>query len=314
MLDGNKPIIETQIVDSADLPPENAVLLGRESPINKSQRFREALSPIRVIGILFILVLIVTTIAANWLPLADPIAKNVDHKLEPVGAEGFLLGTDQMGRDVLSRLLHGAETELLVAIGATALAMIIGTILGLVGGFYGGLIESLTMRSVDVVLAFPPIILAMLVVTIYGAGPVTLIFVMGLLFSPAYARLTYGQVLTVKSAEYVEASQVFGASKSATLFSVVLPNVATPIIVQMPLTLAGSILLESGLSYLGLGIVPPAPSWGFMVADGKRYMHSNPELVLVPAIVIALTILAFGLFGDFLRDWLDPRRAMAKNY
>ncbi|GAB2530296.1 peptide/nickel transport system permease protein [Paramicrobacterium agarici] len=277
-------------------------------------RLLEALSPLRTIAAVFIVAVLIATVAADWLPVASPVQQDIAQKLQPVGADGFVLGSDQFGRDILSRLVFGARTELVVALGATAVAIIVGTVLGLIGGFYGRWAETITMRAVDVILAFPPIILALLVVTIYGPGVVTLIFVMGLLFAPAYARLTYGQVLTVKSAEYVEASQVFGASKRATLFSVVLPNVATPIIVQMPLTLAASILLESGLSYLGLGIVPPTPSWGFMVADGQRYMTSNPELVLIPSLMIALSILAFGLLGDFLRDWLDPRRSMAKNY
>lgn len=277
-------------------------------------RVREASTPLRVIAAVFIAVIIIATIAANWLPIASPVQQEITQKLQSIGSNGYLLGSDQFGRDILSRLIFGARTELVVALGATAVAIVVGTVLGLIGGFYGRWAETITMRAVDVILAFPPIILALLVVTIYGPGIVTLIFVMGLLFAPAYARLTYGQVLTVKSAEYVEASQVFGATKRATLFSVVLPNVATPIIVQMPLTLAASILLESGLSYLGLGIVPPTPSWGFMVADGQRYMTSNPELVLLPSLVIALSILAFGLLGDFLRDWLDPRRSMAKNY
>lgn len=296
-------------------PATMQTLIDSAETRNKGRsRVREAVTPLRAIAAVFITVTIIATIVANWLPIASPVQQDITQKLLPIGSNGYLLGTDQFGRDILSRLVFGARTELVVALGATAVAIVVGTVLGLIGGFYGRWAETITMRAVDVILAFPPIILALLVVTIYGPGIVTLVFVMGLLFAPAYARLTYGQVLTVKSAEYVEASQVFGATKRATLFSVVLPNVATPIIVQMPLTLAASILLESGLSYLGLGIVPPTPSWGFMVADGQRYMTSNPELVLIPSLVIALSILAFGLLGDFLRDWLDPRRAMAKNY
>lgn len=277
-------------------------------------RLRAALTPLRLSAAVFVLLIVIATIAADWLGLPDPTKQDIVNKLLPIGSPGHILGTDQFGRDLLSRLVFGARIELVVALGATAIAVVVGTLLGLAGGFYGRWVETVTMRSVDVILAFPPIILALLVVTIYGPGIATLIAVMGLLFAPAYARLTYGQVVTVRNAEYVEASQVFGASKGRTLLSVVLPNVAAPIIVQLPLTLASAILLESGLSFLGLGVVPPTPSWGLMVADGQRFMMGNPEQILLPSIVIAVTILAFGLLGDVLRDWLDPRRAIARNY
>ena len=276
-------------------------------------RLRSAFTPLRLGAALIVVVILFVTIAADFLGLPDPTAQNITDKLQPIGSPGHLLGTDQFGRDQLSRLVFGARIELVVALGATAVAVVVGTALGLAGGFYGRWVETLTMRAVDAVLAFPPIVLALLVVTIYGPGVPTLIAVMGLLFAPAYARLTYGQVVTIRGAEYVEASQVFGASKHRTLLSVVLPNVAAPIIVQLPLTLAAAILLESGLSFLGLGVVPPTPSWGTMVADGQRFMMSHPEQILLPAAVIAVTILAFGLLGDALRDWLDPLRNTARS-
>lgn len=293
--------------DSTEIAPKGSSVTGRW------YRFRDALGVLRICAALFILLLIVVSIGADIFGIVDPSAQDIVDKLKPVGTPGHMLGTDQFGRDIISRLAYGARVEFAISLGTTAVAMLIGTLLGLVGGFYGRWAETLTMRSVDVILAFPPIVLALLVVTIYGPGIVTLIFVMGLLFAPAYARLTYGQVLTVRSAEYVDASLAFGAGRGRTMRRVVLPNSMTPVIVQMPLTLAASILLESGLSYLGLGVVPPTPSWGFMVADGQRYMTSVPSLVLLPSLVIAATILAFGLVGDFLRDWLDPRRAIAKS-
>jgi len=278
------------------------------------RRLIEALNPVRISACLIVILVVVATIAAPVLGLPDPTGQDIVHKLQLPLSAGHLLGTDQFGRDQLSRLVFGARVELLVSLGATSLALVGGTLLGLLGGYFGRWVETLTMRTVDVVLAFPPIILALLVVAIYGPGLVTLIFVMGLLFSPAYARLTYGQVVAVRNSEYVEAANVFGSTNSKTIFQVVLPNVLAPIIVQLPLTLAAAILLESGLSFLGLGVVPPTPSWGLMVADGQRFMISNPDLILVPSIMIALTILAFGLVGDTLRDWLDPRRATARSY
>lgn len=304
---------------SSDHPPVRgtdtvAVAVIADARPPAPNRLRAALSPLRIAAAVFVFFIVFATLAANLLGLPDPTAQDIANKLLPIGSAGHPLGTDQFGRDLLSRLVFGARIELVVALGATLIAVVFGTMLGLAGGFYGRWVEMITMRSVDVILAFPPIILALLVVTIYGPGIATLIVVMGLLFAPAYARLTYGQVVTVRHAEYVEASRVFGATGRRTLLSVVLPNVAAPIIVQLPLTLASAILLESGLSFLGLGVVPPTPSWGLMVADGQRFMMAHPEQVLLPAIIIALTILAFGLLGDVLRDWLDPRRATARNY
>ncbi|MHA7178171.1 ABC transporter permease [Arthrobacter sp. Sr24] len=306
-------------IPTSDKPPTSgndtvAITVAPDSRSASPNRLRAALSPLRIIAAIFVLLIVLATIMADWLGLADPAEQNIVNKLLPIGSPEHPLGTDQFGRDLLSRLIFGARIELVVALGATSIAVVLGTFLGLVGGFYGRWVETITMRSVDVILAFPPIILALLIVTIYGPGILTLIVVMGLLFAPAYARLTYGQVMTVRHSEYVEASQVFGATKWRTLLSVVLPNVAAPIIVQLPLTLASAILLESGLSFLGLGVVPPTPSWGLMVADGQRFMMEHPEQILLPSIIIALTILAFGLLGDVLRDWLDPRRAIARNY
>ncbi len=275
------------------------------------RRLRKSLNPVRIAGIIVVVAIIVLTLLAPFLGLPDPLAQDISNQLLPIGSEGHLLGTDRFGRDVLSRLIFGARVELVIAMGATAVALVLGTFLGLVGGYFGGIVETLSMRSVDVILAFPPIVLALLVVTIYGTGASTLIVVMGVLFAPRFARLTYGQVVSIRGMEYVEAARVFGSGPLRIVGTVVLPNVSAPLIVQAPLTLATSILLESGLSYLGLGVTPPTPSWGLMVADGQRDIVAHPSLVAVPSLAIVVTILAFGLVGDVMRDWLDPRRGMA---
>ena len=277
------------------------------------RRLRNSLNPIRVGGAVFVVLLIVVTLLAPVLGLPDPLAQDIPNKLLPIGSEGHILGTDRFGRDILSRLVFGARVELVIALGATALACVLGTFLGLLGGYFGGIVETLSMRMIDVVLSFPPIVLALLIVTIYGSGTATLIVVMGILFAPRFARLTFGQVVSIRSADYVEAAHVFGNGPFRTMFGVVLPNVSAPLIVQAPMTLATSILLESGLSYLGLGVTPPTPSWGLMVAEGQRDLVANPSLVLLPSLAIVLTILAFGLVGDIMRDWLDPRRGMESN-
>jgi len=273
-----------------------------------SSRWARALTPFRIVVLGYVLMLVAVMILAPVLAPADPLAQNVTKRLTVPLTDGYILGADELGRDILSRLMYGARVELFIALGATLASMVLGTIIGLLGGYFGGLAETLTMRViVDVILAFPPIILALLAVTLYGPGPGTLIVVMGVLFAPTFARITYGQTLSVKREEYVEAAIAFGAKTVTTMFRVVLPNASAPTIVRFSLTVAAAILLESGLSYLGLGVVPPTPSWGSMVAQGSRYLSSSPHVLLVPGGVVVLTILAFGVLGDALRDVLDPK-------
>jgi peptide/nickel transport system permease protein len=271
-------------------------------------KLRQVMGPLRTAALVYVVAIIVVMVLAPVIAPADPLAQDIANKRLPLFAPGHLLGTDELGRDVLTRIMYGARIELFIALGATVFAAIAGTFMGIVGGFFGGVAETVTMRLiVDVILAFPPIILALLAVTIYGPGPITLIMVMGVLFAPTFARITYGQTLSVKREEYVEAARAFGAKTPVTLLKVVLPNVSAPIIVQFSLTMAQAILLESGLSYLGLGVVPPEPSWGAMVAEGQRFITSDPMGLLVPSAVLVLTILAFGLLGDGLRAYLDPK-------
>lgn len=276
-------------------------------------RLRSAFTPLRYAAVLFLIVLVIAAILA---PLVghDPLAQDISNSMSPPGTDGHLLGTDQLGRDTLSRILYGARTELIIAIGATTFAAILGTSLGLAGGYFRRHAEFLTMRILsDVLLAFPPIVLALLIVSIYGPGTGTLIIVMGILFCPTFARLAYGQTLGAKNAEYVDAAQAYGASTFRTVFGIILPNILAVLIVQFSLIMASSILLESGLSYLGLGVVPPAPSWGSMVADGQRYMAADLNLILIPSIVIVVTILSFSILGETLREWLDPRGRRRSN-
>ncbi|PCE16192.1 hypothetical protein AUC47_09620 [Microbacterium sp. SZ1] len=273
-----------------------------------SPRLRQAITPLRAVMVVYLVVILVLMAFAPLLAPYDPIAQNVAIRLQPMFSPGHLLGTDELGRDILSRIMFGAQVELFIALGATVLATVLGTLLGLLGAYFNGITEVVTMRLiVDVILAFPPIVLALLAVTLYGPGPVTLIIAIGVLFAPIFARITYGQVLSAKREEYVDAARTFGAPTVVILFRTVLANVSAPIIVQFSLTMAAAILMESGLSYLGLGVVPPTPSWGSMVAQGQRYLTTDPHVLLVPGAVIVLTILAFGILGDALRDLLDPK-------
>jgi peptide/nickel transport system permease protein len=260
----------------------------------------------RLVVVILLAVIVVAASSAPLLGLPDPLAQDIPNKFADPSAAHWL-GTDEYGRDVLSRLLHGAQVELIVAIGATSLALVLGAMIGLLSGYFRGWIDLVGMRVVEIIVSFPPLIVALLFVTLYGPGQLTLIVSLGVLFAPSFARLVYAQTLSVREVEYVEAAKAFGAGNARTLFGVVLPNVATPIAVQFPITIAAAILTSSGLSYLGLGIVPPTPSWGGMVASGQRLMMNDFMLLLVPSIAVVFTVLAFGLLGDALRDWVDPR-------
>ncbi|MFI2652600.1 ABC transporter permease [Micromonospora fulviviridis] len=257
----------------------------------------------------FLAALILVALLSPWIAPYDPLAQGPD-KLAGLGS-GHLLGTDQFGRDILSRLIYGARADLVVSVGATAAAAVAGTTVGLVGGFFRGFVSGLSMRSMEVLLAFPPIVLALLVVALFGPGTLTLILTMGILFMPNFARITYGQVLSVRQRDFVTASRGLGAGPGWLLFRVVLPNVIGPLLVQVSLTLAAAMLLESGLSYLGLGVVPPTPSWGSMIAEAQNLGLDNPGFLIISCLVVIVTVLAFSLLGDALDRHLDPRRRAA---
>jgi len=274
-----------------------------------STRLRRAFGPVELAALLVLAALILGAAFGPWLIPTDPIAQDIGNMLLPPGAPGHLLGTDELGRDVLTRLIYGARVELVVALGASCLAMVLGVTLGLLGGYLGGIVEMVSMRLVDIILSFPPFIVALLFITIYGPGQGTLIVLLGVMLAPTFARLVYGQTLTVKRLEYVQAAVAFGASLPTRLFTVVLPNVAVPIILQFPITMAIALLTASGLRYLGIGIVPPTPSWGGMVASGQRFVSQDLWLIIIPGTAIVLTVLSFGLLGNALQYWLDARSA-----
>ena len=255
--------------------------------------------------------IILVAIAAPILGLPDPVRQDITHRL--AGAmPGSPLGRDEFGRDVLSRLVWGARTSLGVAFASALIAGVIGTALGLIGGWFRGLGEILTVRSMDIILCFPPVLLALLVVTLMGPGAGTLILVLSVLYLPGFARVTYAEVLSARSLDYVEATRALGAPTWRILGRTVLPNVAGPVLVQLSLAVASAVVLESGLSFLGLGVVPPAPSWGLMIRGARATMEQAPLLLLWPCIALTITILAMNLLCDGLRDAVDPRTPAAR--
>ena len=250
--------------------------------------------------------IVLLALAAPLLGLPDPVRQDVARRLTGPDATS-LLGRDEFGRDVLSRLVWGARASLSVAFASGLIACVFGTLLGLVGGWFRGLGELLAVRSMDIVLCFPPILLALLVVTLLGPGAGTLILVLSILFLPGFVRVTYAEVLSARGQDYVEAVRALGAGPLRIMARTILPNVAGPILVQLSLTVAAAVVLESGLSFLGLGVVPPQPSWGLMIRGARATMAQAPLLLLWPCLVLSVTILAMNLLCDALRDWLDPR-------
>jgi peptide/nickel transport system permease protein len=241
------------------------------------------------------------------LPLADPLHIDVATHLAPPSV-AHPLGQDEYGRDVLSRLLWGARISLSVAGGSASLAGLFGIVLGLVGGFWRGAAAFLALRSMDVVLCFPPLLLALLVVTLLGPGAATLIPVLAVLYLPGFVRVVYAGVLAVRAQDYVEAAHAIGARPTRIMLRTILPNIAGPILVQFSLTAAAAVVLESGLSFLGLGVVPPAPSWGLMIGAARATMTQAPLLLLWPCLALSLTILAMNALCDTLRDWVAGGR------
>ena len=256
-------------------------------------------------GVGFIVVL---ALLAPWLGLQNPVGMDVPHRLATPSAAHWL-GQDEFGRDVFSRLIWGARVSLSVAVAAAALACVVGTALGVVGGFLRGIAEILALRSIDVLLCFPPLLLALLVVTLLGPGATTLIPVLALVYLPGFTRVAYAGVLTARSQDYVEAMRVLGAGKVRIMLRTILPNIGGPLLVQFSLAMAAAVVLESGLSFLGLGVVPPSPSWGLMIGAARATMAQAPLLLLWPCLALTLTILVMNALCDGLRDAVDPHPA-----
>ena len=254
----------------------------------------------------FLFVIAAAAIFAPVISPHDPIQMVPRDRLKPPGM-GHLLGTDEFGRDVLSRILWGARISLAVGAAAVVLAAVGGVFLGVVAGYFGGILDSLIMRFLDMVLCFPPILLGIAVVGFAGKSLAILVLVLGLLFIPRFARVIYGSVQSVKQNQYVEASRASGGTHFYILLHHILPNTFSIIIIQVTLNFGFMILLEAGLSFLGLGTQPPTPSWGTMIASARDYMEIAPFLVIWPSLSVAITVLAFNLLGDGLRDALDPR-------
>lgn len=259
-----------------------------------------------LVGAALVLGVFVTALLAPWLAPMDPNEQNLGERLEPPGEER-LFGRDELGRDILSRLIWGARVSVAVGLSVVVLAGLVGTAIGAVAGFAGGRIDALLMRLTDVFLAFPGILLAIALVAVLGPALRHVVFALVIIGWVGYARLVRGQVLQLKEQEFVLAARATGQPASRILVRHVLPNVLPTLMVQASLGMAGAILAEASLSFLGLGIQPPTPSWGAMINAGRGHLLDAPHLALFPGLAILLTVMGLNFLGDALVDLLDPR-------
>jgi peptide/nickel transport system permease protein len=276
--------------------------------ISEFQRFRRVFFGRRVVifGFAVILLLILTAIFAPLLAPYNPYLQDLQVALQHPSIQHWL-GTDEIGRDVLSRLIFGTRTSLMVGVVAVGIAALIGVSLGLVAGYFGGWLDSIVMRIIDALMAIPGLVLALVFAAVLGGGLFNIMIAVGVSMMPGYCRLMRGQVLSVKNADFIFAAHSLGSSDIRIMLRHILPNCLPPLIVLVTLQLGMAILIEAGLSYIGIGIAPPGAAWGSMVNEGYHFLSMNPVLSFAPGLSIMLVVLAFNLVGDGLRDALDPR-------
>jgi peptide/nickel transport system permease protein len=259
-------------------------------------------------GVLLLLVFLTCAIFGPVLAPYDPYVQNLENRLEPPSG-GNILGTDEFGRDVLSRVLHGTRISLCIGLVSVGIGVLVGGALGLVTGYRGGWMDQLGMRAVDILLAFPSVLLAVIVVAALGPSLRHAMIAVGIVSIPQYARLVRASVLSLRSCAFVEAERALGSTETKIILRTIVPHCVAPVLVQASLGLATAILDAAGLSFLGLGAQPPLPEWGAMLGAGREYVVHAPWVLLAPGIAILATVLGFNLLGDGLRDALDPRLA-----
>lgn len=273
----------------------------------KSPVLRKLLrSPHFVVGSLLTLLIVACGVFAPLLAPYDPYFQDYGAVLLPPGSEGHPLGTDQFGRDLLSRVVFGARISLFVGLASVAMGLAAGVFLGLLSGYFPRLDRPI-MGFVDVLIAFPGILLAIAIVAALGTGLLNVIIAVAVFSIPTFARITRGSVLSIRDADYVAAAQALGSAHARVLTRTILPNTMSPIVIYASLRLATSILTAATLSFLGLGAQPPIAEWGAMISEGRTYLHTARYISIVPGVAIFLTVLAFNLLGDGLRDAIDPR-------
>lgn len=259
-----------------------------------------------LVGLLITLTFVVIGVLAPLVAPYDPLETHLEEKLQSPSAQ-HLLGTDEVGRDIFSRLVYGTRISLAIAVSSAALGSVIGVLIGATAGYHGGKVDLLLMQVMDVMMTIPPLVLSIAIVSVLKAGVPSVIIAVATSSIPVYARLTRGVVLTLRGLDFVQAATALGGSDRRIIFRHVLPNCIAPITVQVSLGAGTAILTAAALSFVGLGIQPPAPEWGAMLSRGRTYINTAPHLILFPGLTIALMVVGFNLLGDGLRDALDPR-------
>jgi peptide/nickel transport system permease protein len=304
---------------------EAEVKMSSETAISTAQRRKPWVRWIKLllqsktgtVGFFIVSLVIFVAIFADILAPHNPASNNLGDMLKPPvwldgGSQNYILGTDNLGRDILSRIIYGSRVSLLVGVFSVILAGFIGIIIGLIAGYYGGVIDNLLMRIVDSFLAIPSILFILVVLAVFDPSILVLIIVIGLTNWVTYARVVRGEVLSIKEREFVKASKSIGTNSLTIMLQHILPNILSSFIVISTLSVATTIVLEASLSFLGLGIQPPDVSWGGMLTDGRNYLATNWWLATFPGIAITITVLGIIFLGDWLRDVLDPRTQVKK--
>jgi ABC-type dipeptide/oligopeptide/nickel transport system permease subunit len=274
--------------------------------VNRALQVYSNLDLISRVSLWMIIGIILVAVFADIIAPYDPIEPDYSASVEGPSLE-HPLGTDLTGRDVLSRIIYGARVSLLVGVVAVSIAVTLGVAIGSIAGFRGGYTDEVLMRGVDVMISFPSLVLALALVGAIGASLQNIIIVIALVYTPQYARLIRGDVLSVKEEEFVEAARGTGLSELKVLRKHVIPNAFTPVFVQATFHVATAIIFEASLSFLGLGVQPPTPTWGVLIADGRQYLPEGWWISTFPGLAIMVTVLAFNIFGDGLRDEIDPK-------
>ena len=293
-------------IGNSSISEKREALLDKERKVNSPMR-KLVRNKAAMLGLIIIVVMLVLAIFSPFFATHDPNEMDLIHPYAKPGEYGHLLGTDDLGRDVLSRIIYGARISLIVAVGGMLVGGAIGVLLGLLAGFKGGITDTIIMRIMDGMFSFPFVLLAIILMTVLGDGLHNVILAIGIANVPGYARIVRGEVHVVKKEEYCTAVSALGASGPRLLFLHILPNCMSQIIVYSTLNVAGAIISEASLSFLGLGIQPPTPSWGNILRAGRDAMITAPHVALFSGLTIFLTVLGFNLFGDGLRDIFDPK-------
>jgi peptide/nickel transport system permease protein len=263
-------------------------------------------NPLSLLGVLFILILVFTGVLAPVLAPHDPVEISPDRRLTPPSSANWL-GTDEVGRDILSRIIHGARISLQIGVAIVFVAAVIGLIIGLISGYFGGVLDQTLMRFTDMFMSFPTLILAIAMTAALGPSLFNAVLAMIIVWWPIYARLIRGEVLAVKEKEYIRAIRALGARPFKIIFFHVLPNTIDVVVIRASIDFGNAVMFCAALSFIGLGAQPPQPEWGAMVTTGRDYLRDAWWLVTFPGLAIFLTVMGFNLFGDSLRDFLDPK-------